>query len=71
MLDSLRGRQATTAQPLNLRKKLSTMSITAVKDAYQSAYYQCKLQSDKVPSSRAIQTLVRAWKQMRGWSKRQ
>jgi hypothetical protein len=32
----------TTAQLTELRKKLSTMSITAVMDAYRSAYLQCK-----------------------------
>jgi hypothetical protein len=45
------------------------MSVTAVMDAYQSAYFQCKLDSDKIPSARAIQTLVQAWREMRGWSK--
>jgi hypothetical protein len=55
-----------TAQLSELRKKLSAMSVTAVKDTYQSAYYQCRLDGDKVPSPRAIQTLVQAWKEMRG-----
>ena len=45
------------------------MSVTSVKDAYQSAYFQCKLEGDKVPAQ-AIQTLVQVWKEMRGWSKR-
>ena len=60
----------TTTQLADLRKKLSTMSVTAVKDAYHSAYFQCKLDGDKIPSARAIQTLVQAWREMRGWSKR-
>src|SRR5215469_9493433 len=51
-----------------LRRKLSTMSVTALKDAYQSAYFQCKLDGDKIRSARAIQTLVQAWREMRGWS---
>ena len=59
-----------TVQRAELRKKLSTMSITAVMDAYRSAYFRCKLEGDKVPPARAIQTLVQAWKEMRGWSKR-
>ena len=46
------------------------MSVTAVMDAYQSAYFQCALDGDKIPSARAIQTLVQAWREMRGWSKR-
>jgi hypothetical protein len=32
--------------------------------------FQCKLEGDKVPSARAIQTLVQVWKEMRGWYKR-
>ena len=61
----------TTAQLAELRTKLATMSVTAVKDAYQSAHFQCKLDGDKVQSARAIQTLVQVWREMRGWSKRQ
>ena len=45
------------------------MSVTSVKGAYQSAYFQCRLDGDKVPSARAIQNLVQGWKEMRGWSK--
>ena len=59
----------TEVQLADLRRKLSTMSITAVMDAYRSAYFQCKLEADIVPSARAIQTLVQAWKEMRRWSK--
>jgi hypothetical protein len=33
-------------------------------------YFQCKLDDDKIPSARAIQTLVQAWREMRGWWKR-
>jgi hypothetical protein len=32
----------TTAQLTEFRKKLSTMSITAVMDAYRGAYFQCE-----------------------------
>jgi len=42
------------------------MGITAVMDAYRSAYFQCKLEGDKVPPARVIQTLVQVWKEMRG-----
>jgi hypothetical protein len=56
----------TEVQLAELRKKLALMSVTAVMDAYRSAYFQCKLEGDKVPPARAIQTLVQAWKEMRG-----
>lgn len=54
----------TDAQLAELRNKLALMSVTAVKDAYQSAYFQCKLDGEKIPSARAIQTLVQTWKDM-------
>jgi len=44
--------------------------VTSGKDAYQSAYFHCKLDGDKVPSARAIRTLVQGWKEMKGWFKR-
>jgi hypothetical protein len=62
--------QLTEVQLAELRKKLSVMSVTAVMDAYRSAYFQCKLEGDKVPSARAIQTLVQVWREMRRWSPR-
>jgi hypothetical protein len=58
----------TAVQLAELRKKLSTMSVTAVMDAYRSAYFQCKLEGDQIPPARAVQILVQAWKEMRGWS---
>jgi hypothetical protein len=60
----------TAVQLTGLRKEISMMSIAAAMDAFRSAYFQCKLEVDKVPSARAIQTLLEAWKEMRGWSKR-
>ena len=33
---------------------------------YRSAYFRCKFDGDKVPLACAIQTLVQAWKEMRG-----
>ena len=41
------------------------MSFTSVMDTYRSAYIQCKLEGDKVPLARAVQTLVQEWKEMR------
>jgi hypothetical protein len=58
----------TELQLAELRKKLSIMSVTAVINAYRSAYFQCKLEGDKLPSARAIQTLVQAWREIRRWS---
>jgi hypothetical protein len=50
--------------------KAKDTRLTPLQDAYQSAYFQCKLDGDKIPPTRAIQTLVQAWRETRGWSKR-
>ena len=52
---------------IELRKKLSTMSVTGLQDFYRAAYYRCRLENEGVPPARAIQELVQAWKAMRGW----
>jgi hypothetical protein len=44
---------------------LPTMSITGVRDFYFSAYLRCRLDGEEVPSARAIQEFVQAWKQLR------
>jgi hypothetical protein len=69
-LEFMQDDKLNDVQLQELCRKLSVMSVTAVMDAYRSAYFQCKLDGDKVPSARAIQTLVQVWREMRGWSKR-
>src|SRR6516165_3129541 len=44
----------TEIQLAELRRRLSTMSVTAVMGAYRSAYFQCRLEGDKVPPTRAL-----------------
>jgi hypothetical protein len=41
------------------------MSITGLQDFYRAAYYRCHLDSATIPSARAIQELVQAWKALR------
>jgi hypothetical protein len=48
-----------------LQKKLSKMSLTALHDFYFASYYRCRLQDHGLPSARAIQELVAAWKALR------
>jgi hypothetical protein len=52
---------------VELQRKLSTMSVTAIQDFYRTAYYHCRLENDRVPTARSIQELVQAWKAMRSW----
>ena len=48
-----------------LEKRLSGMSVVAVRDFYGMALYRCQLQEDRIPDARALQELVAAWKHMR------
>ena len=36
----------------DLNRRLSTMSVTAVRDFYHSAHLACRLDGDRVPSAR-------------------
>jgi len=55
-----------TRDELNaLEKRLSGMSIVAVRDFYGMALYRCRLEEDSIPDARAVQELVAAWKHMR------
>jgi hypothetical protein len=48
-----------------LQRRLSTMSITGVRDFYFAAYLRCRPENDTYPTARQIQELVQAWKQLR------
>ena len=48
-----------------LQKKLANMSVTALHDFYFAAYFRCKYEHGNLPSPRAIQELVAAWKALR------
>jgi hypothetical protein len=48
-----------------LEKRLSGMSVVAVRDFYGMALYRCRLEDDRIPEARAVQELVAAWKHMR------
>jgi hypothetical protein len=48
-----------------LEKRLSGMSVIAVRDFYGMALYRCQLQDDRIPDARAVQELVASWKHLR------
>ena len=51
-----------------LARNLALLSESAVRDLYQSAYRECRIvNSHQLPSARAVQQLVQAWKQLRKW----
>lgn len=54
---------------LDLQRRLSSMSVTAVRDFYAAAHWACKLDGQSVPTARHVQELVAAWKQMRNWGR--
>jgi hypothetical protein len=52
------------------RRALAMLSEHSVRDAYQLAWEQCKMQGDSLPRGSAIQELVTVWKQLWGWRRR-
>jgi hypothetical protein len=60
------NQDALTKQDIEeIRRKLATMSVTGVKDFYTAAYFECRLNGDRIPAARAIQRLVQAWRELR------
>src|SRR5262249_34491814 len=51
-----------------LRTSLARLSVTAVRQAYHTAYSRCRMVNDHVPTARSIQELVQIWKDL--WSRR-
>jgi hypothetical protein len=55
-----------TRDELNaLEKRLSGMSVVAVRDFYGMALYRCRLEEDRIPEAREVQELVAAWRNLR------
>ena len=50
-----------------LRLRLASLDINALRNAYHTAHSRCRMVNDKAPSPRSIQELVQAWKQLRTW----
>ncbi|MBV8072921.1 MAG: hypothetical protein JO270_23665 [Acidobacteriaceae bacterium] len=51
-------------------KSLHTMRLTSVRDFNHFAHLACRLDGNRVPTTRHVHELVQAWKQIRSWSKR-
>jgi hypothetical protein len=47
-----------------LRKRLASMSMTALDDFYYAAWTMCKPERGKPPRAPFVQQLVQAWKEM-------
>jgi hypothetical protein len=50
-----------------MRHNLAHLSVTAVRDFYDSAYRDCRLIYNRLPSPKHVQTLVQVWKQLWKW----
>jgi hypothetical protein len=50
-----------------MRHNLAHLSATAVRDFYESAYRDCRLIYNRLPSPKQMQTLVQVWKQLWKW----
>ncbi len=54
-----------------IMRNLALLSEHGVRDFYGRAYRECRIiNSHTLPTPRAIQELVTAWKQLRKWRKR-
>jgi hypothetical protein len=61
-------KDALTAKELkDLQYRLAHLSDSHVEDFYITAHRECCLHGKGLPSPRAIQQLVQAWKQLRKW----
>jgi len=65
MLDPT-DRPMTPKELAELRDRLSHMSVTALLDAYHSAWYGCKIEGREAPNAARIQKLVQVWKELKG-----
>lgn len=50
-----------------LRYNLAHLGLPAVREFYETAYRDCRLVYNRLPSPRQIQTLVQVWKQLWKW----
>jgi hypothetical protein len=50
-----------------MARSMAFLSESAIRDIYQRAYRDCQIVNSKIPTARAIQELVQAWKQLRKW----
>jgi hypothetical protein len=57
----------TAAELKELNEHLSRLSPQHVQDFYQRAYEDCRIVYTRIPSPKAIQSLVQAWKLLRKW----
>jgi hypothetical protein len=61
----------THAELEQIARNLSLLSEHGVREFYERAYRECRIiNSHTFPPARAMQELVRAWKQLRKWRRR-
>ncbi|MEO8131098.1 MAG: hypothetical protein ABJF23_29155 [Bryobacteraceae bacterium] len=53
----------------SLKRNLSMLSTYSVQEMYREAHKRCRMDGDRLPSPKAIQQLVTAWKQLWSWRK--
>ncbi len=50
-----------------LRQNVSRLSEHGVREFYRHAWEDCRMKGELLPSAKAIQQLVQAWKQLWKW----
>ena len=61
------GRPLTEDELRQLRQKLARLSEHRVRDLYDEAWEACRIKGQRIPSPKAVQQLVQAWKQLWLW----
>jgi hypothetical protein len=51
----------------DLRYNLAHLSVSAVRQAYERAYEDCRLIYSRVPTPKQMQILVQVWRQLWRW----
>jgi hypothetical protein len=50
-----------------LRQNVARLSEHGVRQFYQQAWEDCRMRGERLPSAKAVQQLVQAWKQLWRW----
>jgi hypothetical protein len=52
-----------------LRENVARLSEHGVRKFYQDAWRDCEMRGERLPSAKAVQQLVQAWKQLWRWGR--
>lgn len=50
-----------------VQQNLARLSESSVRQVYRQAWEECRMKGERLPSAKAVQQLVQAWKQLWKW----